>query len=107
MNNSNDFTYDKVNYEGLPGFVEELHKNGRHYIPLVDPGVSAGELKGSYPPYDMGIKMDIFVKNSSGQPFIGKVLTIPSPPVLWYCTVNSRCGTHTLQYGRTLPTRIQ
>lgn len=81
MNNSNDFTYDKVNYQGLPAFVEELHKNGRHYIPLVDPGVSAGELQGSYPPYDMGIKMDIFVKNSSGQPFIGKVITIHFLPV--------------------------
>ncbi|XP_050301021.1 lysosomal alpha-glucosidase-like [Anthonomus grandis grandis] len=73
MNNSNDFTYDKENYDGLPRFVNELHERGMHYVPLVDPGVSAGEKLGSYPPYDVGIKMDIFVKNASGQPFIGKV----------------------------------
>ncbi|KAJ8925244.1 hypothetical protein NQ315_001431 [Exocentrus adspersus] len=73
MNNSNDFTYDKENFNGLPGFVKDLHSNGMHYIPLIDPGVSASEVPGTYPPYDTGIKMDIFVKNSTGQPFIGKV----------------------------------
>lgn len=73
MNNSNDFTYDNVKYEGLPAFVEALHGIGMHYIPLVDPGVSASEPDGTYPPFDDGIKRGIFVKNSSGQPFIGKV----------------------------------
>ncbi|KAL3284606.1 hypothetical protein HHI36_018760 [Cryptolaemus montrouzieri] len=73
MNNSNDFTYDKIKFEGLPTFVEDLHKNGMHYIPLVDPGVSGSEPIGTYPPYDEGVKMDIFVKNSSDQIFIGKV----------------------------------
>ncbi|XP_066997663.2 lysosomal alpha-glucosidase [Anabrus simplex] len=73
MDSNNDFTYDKVKYEGLPQFVEELHELGMHYVPLIDPGVSAGEKPGSYPPYDEGIAMDIFIKNSTGQPFIGKV----------------------------------
>ncbi|KAK4877010.1 hypothetical protein RN001_009516 [Aquatica leii] len=73
MNNSNDFTYDTKNFKGLPEFVHDLHNKGMHYIPLIDPGVSASEVPGSYIPYDKGIEMDIFVKNSSGQPFIGKV----------------------------------
>ncbi|KAL1517514.1 hypothetical protein ABEB36_001270 [Hypothenemus hampei] len=73
MKNNNDFTYNKDTYDGLPEFVEDLHKRGMHYIPLIDPGISAGEEAGTYPPYDEGIKMDIFVKNSSGLPFIGKV----------------------------------
>lgn len=73
MNNSNDFTYDHVNFKGLPAFIKELHKREMHYIPMVDPGISASELKGTYIPFDKGIEMDIFVKNSSGQPFIGKV----------------------------------
>ncbi|CAG9821832.1 unnamed protein product [Phaedon cochleariae] len=72
MNDSNDFTYDKENFKDLPAFVKDLHSRGMHYIPLIDPGVSASEPSGTYPPYDIGIKMDIFVKNSSGQPFIGK-----------------------------------
>ncbi|XP_023025858.2 lysosomal alpha-glucosidase [Leptinotarsa decemlineata] len=73
MNNSNDFTIDAVNYKGLSDFIDDLHSRGMHYIPLIDPGVSASEVPGSYLPYDVGIKMDIFVKNSTGQPFIGKV----------------------------------
>lgn len=73
MNNSNDFTYDHVNFKGLPAFVKDLHSRGMHYIPLVDPGVSASEQPGTYPPYDVGIQMDIFVKNLTDQPFIGKV----------------------------------
>lgn len=73
MNNSNDFTYDKNNFKELPAFVKELHDRNMHYIPLVDPGVSASEKANTYPPYDKGIEMDIFVKNFSNQPFIGKV----------------------------------
>lgn len=76
MDNQNDFTYDKENYKGLPAFVKELHDKGMHYIPLIDPGVSASEKPGTYPPYDEGISMDIFVKNSSGQLFIGKVSNV-------------------------------
>lgn len=79
MNNSNDFTYDKINFKGLPAFVKELHKRNMHYIVLVDPGISASELPGSYSPYDKGIEMDIFIKNSSNQPLVGKV-SITSVP---------------------------
>lgn len=73
MLNSNDFTYDKDNFKGLPDFVKELHSRGMHYIPLIDPGISGSEKPGTYPPYDVGLKMDIFVKNSTGQTFVGKV----------------------------------
>lgn len=73
MNNSNDFTYDKLNFKELPEFIKNLHEKGMHYIPLIDPGISASEKPGSYPPYDDGVMRDIFVKNSSGQIFIGKV----------------------------------
>ncbi|KAF7273588.1 lysosomal alpha-glucosidase-like [Rhynchophorus ferrugineus] len=73
MKSNNDFSYDPVAFEGLPEFVQELHQRGMHYIPLIDPGISASETPGTYPPYDIGIKMNIFVQNSSGQPFVGKV----------------------------------
>ena len=46
---------------------------GMHYILLIDPGVSGSEEPGTYPPYDEGLQLDIFIKNSSGQPFVGKV----------------------------------
>ncbi|KAK0082860.1 hypothetical protein PV325_009722, partial [Microctonus aethiopoides] len=74
MNNANDFTYDNITFKDLPKFVDQLHQLGMHYIPLIDPGISASEPNGSYLPYDEGIKTNIFVQdNSTGQPFVGKV----------------------------------
>lgn len=73
MKSSNDFTYDEVRFEGLPEFVRELHASGRHYVVIVDPAVSGSEGPGSYPPYDDGILMDIFVKNITGGIVYAKV----------------------------------
>ncbi|RWS02510.1 Lysosomal alpha-glucosidase-like protein, partial [Leptotrombidium deliense] len=73
MDNFNDFTYDKTTYSGLPEFVELIHKLGMHYVMIIDPGVSGGEKSGTYPPYDEGMQMDIFIKNSTGQVLIGRV----------------------------------
>ena len=38
-----------------------------------DPGISNNQTPGSYLPYDLGVKMDIFIKNDSQQLLIGKV----------------------------------
>lgn len=73
MNKNNDFTYDRVNYAGLPEFVDELHSVGMHYVPIIDPGISNAETPGTYPPFDDGLEMGIFIKNWTGQIFIGKV----------------------------------
>ncbi|XP_075544667.1 lysosomal alpha-glucosidase-like [Dermacentor variabilis] len=73
MKSRNDFTYDKDRFEGLPEFVSELHASGRHYVIIVDPAVSGSEAPGSYPPYDDGVAMDIFVKNITGGIVYGKV----------------------------------
>ncbi|XP_023943478.1 sorting nexin-14 [Bicyclus anynana] len=73
MGTANDFSYDKDKFAGLPQFVAQLHDKGMHYVILLDPGVSASEKAGEYPPFDRGLEMDIFIKNSSDQPFVGKV----------------------------------
>ncbi len=73
MDEHKDFTYDKIRFAGLSDFVKDLHKAGLHYIPIIDPGISGSEKSGSYPPYDLGVKMDIFVKNVTDQIFVGKV----------------------------------
>jgi alpha-glucosidase (family GH31 glycosyl hydrolase) len=44
-----------------------------HYIPIIDPGISGSEAAGSYPPFDVGLEMNIFIRNSTDQPFVGKV----------------------------------
>ncbi len=75
MDDRKDFTFNKEKFTKLPQFVEELHAEGLHYIPIIDPGISSTEKAGSYKPYDLGIEMDIFIKNSSGHPFNGRVWT--------------------------------
>ena len=67
MDNHKDFTYDKNGkFKDLPNFVQELHEQGLHYVPIIDPGISSTE-KSYYKAYDDGLKMDIFVKNASGE----------------------------------------
>ncbi|CAL4155464.1 unnamed protein product, partial [Meganyctiphanes norvegica] len=73
MSTAKDFTYDHEKFSGLPEFVKELHEVGMHYIPIIDPGISAAEHKDTYLPWDEGIKLGVFVRNISDQPFIGKV----------------------------------
>ncbi|KAF2366783.1 Glycoside hydrolase family 31 N-terminal domain [Trinorchestia longiramus] len=73
MASRKDFTLDTLQFGGLPQFVDELHQLGMHYVPIIDPGISSSEAPGSYLPYDEGSKMGIFVRNSSGQFFQGKV----------------------------------
>ena len=51
----------------------DIFQRGMHYIPIVDPGVSGNEPRGSYPPYDIGAEMNVFVRNSSDRPFVGRV----------------------------------
>lgn len=70
MERHNDFTYDKDKFKSLPEFVERLHNNNMHYVILFDPGLS---LEQSYRPYELGLEKDIFVKNASGKPLVGKV----------------------------------
>jgi hypothetical protein len=48
-------------------------KRGMRYVPLIDPGISGGEEAGKYAPYVDGIEQDIFIKDGTGKPFVGKV----------------------------------
>lgn len=68
-----DFTVDPVRYKGLGKFVEELHSDGLNYVMITDPGISAKQAKGTYPAYDLGHELDIFIKNNTGQELVGKV----------------------------------
>ena len=72
MDARKDFTFNPKKFAELPKFVDELHEKGLHYIPIIDPGISSTE-KDYYKPYNLGLELDIFIKNSSGQPFTGRV----------------------------------
>ncbi|XP_077982533.1 sucrase-isomaltase, intestinal-like [Glandiceps talaboti] len=68
-----DFTYDKVNYAGLPEYVDQLKEEGTNYIIILDPCIMM-EPPGSYPAYDLGNEMDVWVKAADGTtPVVGKV----------------------------------
>ena len=67
--------YSKSKYAGLPEFVDYLHKNGLHYIPIIDPAISSSEKLGTYKPYEIGLEMNVFIQNVSGDPFEGRVWT--------------------------------
>ena len=73
MDNHLDFTYDHKAFAKLPQFVSELHKVGMKYVPMFDPAIGASEKPGISPAYDLGLQMNIFIKNSSGKPYVGKV----------------------------------
>lgn len=66
-----DFTYDPVNYKGLPEFVKGLHKKNMHYIPIIDAGL-AQRLSG-YNAYTDGVEKDVFIKTKKGEILTGQV----------------------------------
>lgn len=79
MNKRMDFTLDLNTFKELPNFIKELHDVGMRYITIIDPAISSNQPAGSYPPYDDGVEMDIFIRNSTGQLLIGMVW--PGPTV--------------------------
>ncbi|RWS15303.1 lysosomal alpha-glucosidase-like protein, partial [Dinothrombium tinctorium] len=73
MQNYNDFTVDPKRFNGLGEFVDHIHELGMRYVLILDPGVSGGEDPNTYPPYDDGIKMNLFVKDADDEVLIGRV----------------------------------
>ncbi|CAF5157771.1 unnamed protein product, partial [Rotaria magnacalcarata] len=69
-----DFTYDQKNFHGLADLVRALQSDGKHYVNIIDPGISSVQSSGSYPPYDDGVKKGIFItKFNSTEIITGKV----------------------------------
>ncbi|KAK7508001.1 hypothetical protein BaRGS_00000966 [Batillaria attramentaria] len=74
MNKFKDWTYDSdLRYKGLREIVDDLHSNDQRYVVIIDPGISSTQTPGTYPPFDQGKQMDIFIKNASGEILVGKV----------------------------------
>ena len=72
-----DFTYNDTTFGGLPELVQGLQSQGKHYVNIIDPGISSTQPNGTYPPYDDGLKRGIFIRKfNSTEPIIGKVRRI-------------------------------
>lgn len=72
------FTFDPWRFKDLPEMVDEFHQRGMKYILILDPGISSSSPPGTYPPFDDGLKRDVFIKNATGQVLIGKVWPGPT-----------------------------
>jgi alpha-glucosidase len=54
MQNYKDFTLDSVNFPQaeVASFVNQLHQNGQHFVPIIDPGIM---VQSGYPAYEEGM----------------------------------------------------
>lgn len=79
MQNYRDFTTDSVNFptEDVANFVNELHKGGQHFVPIIDPGIMVYPNNG-YDAYDRGLKEGLFVTDLSGNFYLGQVWPGPT-----------------------------
>ncbi len=77
MSSHLDFTYDNVSFHGLPKLIQELKSEGKHYVNIIDPGISANQPNGTYPAFDDGLKRGIFIRKfNSTDLIIGQVKQI-------------------------------
>ncbi|XP_067672785.1 lysosomal alpha-glucosidase-like [Haliotis asinina] len=78
MDGLKDFT-TSPKFGDQKGLVDTLHSQGKHYMMIVDPGISSTQTPGSYHPYDLGLSMNIFINNTDDKPLVGRVW--PGPTV--------------------------
>lgn len=55
-----DFTWNPVDFDGLPEFVDWLHNQGMKFITILDPAIDSEEK--DYSVYTDGQKADIWIK---------------------------------------------
>lgn len=66
-----DFTNDQNTFPYPEGkeFLDHLHANGQHYIPIVDSAIyipDPNNASDAYETYDQGHELDVFMKNPDG-----------------------------------------
>lgn len=80
-----DFTFSPTNFPvgEMQKFVDNLHANGQHYVPIVDPAIYV--LNSTYSAYTEGLKMDVFVKDLYGAaPYLSQVWPGPTYFPDWF-----------------------
>jgi alpha-glucosidase (family GH31 glycosyl hydrolase) len=72
-----DFTTDPLAFpqSEVASFVNQLHSNGQHFVPIIDPGIMA---ESGYDAYEEGLKSDIFIKDVSNGNYLGQVWPGPT-----------------------------
>ncbi|XP_041515159.1 sucrase-isomaltase, intestinal [Microtus oregoni] len=76
MEDKKDFTYDSVNFSGLPEFAKDLHDHGQKYVIILDPAISINRRANGaeYDTYRRGNEQNVWVREADGTtPLIGEV----------------------------------
>jgi alpha-glucosidase len=78
MNKYRDFQNDpdRFPYDKMGKFLERVHKNNQHFVPIVDAAIySPGpdDPEDEYPTYDRGVEAKAFVMNPDGSLYVGQV----------------------------------
>ncbi|WQF87535.1 Putative glycoside hydrolase family 31, galactose mutarotase-like domain superfamily [Colletotrichum destructivum] len=78
MNQYRDFENDanSWSYEDAARVLGSLHKNGQHFVPIVDSAIyspNSDNASDAYPTYDRGVDADAFMLNPDGSLYIGEV----------------------------------
>jgi alpha-glucosidase (family GH31 glycosyl hydrolase) len=79
MVNVEDFTVDVTRFP-VADLNKWLNDTNLHYVPIMDAGVA----QGNNTPYNKGIEMDVFIKNSTGSPITGWVWPGKTNFVDWF-----------------------
>merc|ERR1719453_913662 len=59
----------------MKSFVDDLHSQGMHFVPIIDPGIM---IYDGYAAYEEGLAQDLFVKDITGKPYLGQVWPGPT-----------------------------
>jgi alpha-glucosidase (family GH31 glycosyl hydrolase) len=79
-----DFTTDPINFpqDRLKSFIDQLHANNQHFVPIVDPGIYVAN--PNYSVYTEGMDQQVFIKDlTESSYYLGQVLylfTLSLPP---------------------------
>ena len=73
-----DFTNDAVTWSLEDGekFLNRLHKNGQHFVPIVDAAIYApdhSDPDDEYPVFERGVEANAFMMNADDSLYIGQV----------------------------------
>ena len=77
MQDYRDFTWSSKNFpvDEVKSFVDTLHKQGQHFVPIIDPGIM---VYPGYEAYEKGMQEDIFIKDVTGGYYLGQVWPGPT-----------------------------
>lgn len=60
----------------MRAFVDKLHSQGQKWVPIHDSAVAKAP---GYEAFDEGTKWDVWIKEPSGEPYVGQVGELDGP----------------------------